>query len=147
MRIFLALLLCIFLGCNSQPTDRQEPVVGSKPAIANGKDPREELDTAIAEARRQLESKEYEKFVADFVSPAEKYKMSGLKIADIDDVLEPLADDLIGQLQGSQKMQPVLEDDGMLARFKNPSSDGRDLVFEKTGNLWYIQGATPAPAD
>lgn len=141
MRSTIVLILCFALGCNSQPAERIDSPSGTNRTTANDKDPREELPTAIATALRQLENQEYEKFVADFVTPAEKHKLAGLKIAEISTVLEPLSDDLISQLLRAQLVQPTLEDDGRIARFINVNSDGRDLVFEKSGKYWYIQGA------
>ncbi len=145
MRTIFYTVICFVLGCNSQPAEHQEPTIAIDPANSSVNDPREELDTAISEALRQLKNNEFERFVTNFMSPAEQQQLTGLKITDLDKVMQPLAGELIWRLQGAQKMQPVLEYNGTLARFNNVLSDGRNLVFEKTGKYWYIQGATPDP--
>jgi hypothetical protein len=144
MRTIISLLVVsIFLGCGSKPTDRKELTAGSNPApAANGKDPREELPTAIAEAIRQLENKEYEKFVADFMSPEDKLQMVGKKIEDIAKLVEKNSADMMAQMQAAQKATPTLEDEGEKAVYKNLKVGERNTKFTmvKSGKYWYISG-------
>ena len=142
MRTLIAFIVCTILGCNSKPADPKNPPAGSNAPAANGRDPREELNTALAEAIRQLESKEYEKFVADFISPADKSQMVGKKIEDIAKQLEKNSADMLAQMKAAQKVTPAMEDGGEKAIYKDLAVGGGEATFVmvKSGKYWYISG-------
>lgn len=142
MRFILPALMCIVLGCNSKPADQKNPPTGTNPPAANGKDPREELNTALAEAIRQIENKEFEKFVGDFISPADKSQMVGKKIEDIAKQLEKNSADMLAQMKAAQKATPAMEDGGEKAVYKDLQVGGGEATFVmvKSGKYWYVSG-------
>lgn len=149
MRLLIGALLCVILGCNSKPADPKNPPASSNPPAANGKDPREELSTALAEAIRQLENKEFENFVGDFMSPEDKLQLVGKKIVDIAKTVEKNSPEMLAQLKAAQKTTPEMEDGSEKAVYNNLDVDGRKSKFTmvKSGKYWYISGRNSSTRD
>jgi hypothetical protein len=102
-------------------------------------DPREELQTAIAEGIRLLEAREYKTFVTTFV-PAEELKKRGDIDAFVEKFSGPRAAQLLAALKEIQTAKPVMDDSGTRATFGLQAAEGRpnSLRFEKIGRYWYI---------
>jgi len=107
--------------------------------------PQSRLETAIAEAIRLLEAKEYKTFLTKFMAP-DDYKRITEAVA-IDLLAEKFAGDraehFLKVLHYAKKQKPTLSEDGKLAVFNLDESlrlPNRDkLVFEQIDGLWYIR--------
>ena len=107
-------------------------------------DPREKLETAVPEAIRLLEKKEYKTFLKQFVSPKALERM----LKDEELTLEELAakfavkktDPLLDVLKAIEKVKPTLQDDGKTAKFylPKPGIVNMSIKFYKVGKYWYI---------
>jgi hypothetical protein len=107
-------------------------------------DPREKVDTAIAEAVRLIEAKEYVKLLKGFVPPDELKKIT--EIVTLDEFAKKFGDGkaprLLKALKATKGIEPTMSDDGSKAtiKFKEPI-DGKDKIeFIKIGKHWYIKG-------
>jgi hypothetical protein len=114
--------------------------IGSAQAKA---DPREKLETAIPEAIRLLESKEYEKFLRTFVTPEEFAKIT--KQVSLEEFVkrfsEGKAPELLRVLKAVSGTKPSLDPSGTVATFKHQlKGTARDSIrFVKVEKFWYIQ--------
>ena len=104
-------------------------------------DPRENLDTAIAEAVRLLEAKEHAAFLKTFIEPS--------MLASRRDTFEEFAasfageraDRLLAMLKHARTMKPAMNAEGTIATYQPDPNAGvgtRSLRWEKTGKYWYI---------
>jgi len=107
-------------------------------------DPREKLDTAIPEAIRLLEAKEYETFLEKFVPPDLFKKIT--KETTLKEFAtrfgKDKAADLLRVLKSIKDQKPTLDSKGTKATFKlkNEDKKGKDSIsFVKVGKFWYIQ--------
>lgn len=104
---------------------------------------REKVPTAIAEAIRMLEAKEYEDFLKEFVSPkdlktiTEKIPVSTLATQ----FKGAKADTLLRTLKSIKDRQPTLEEGGSIAAFPVTVAGAprSSIKFIKVGKYWYIQ--------
>jgi hypothetical protein len=107
-------------------------------------DPREQLDTAIADTIRLLKAKDYKTLLERMVPPDDLKKIVG------NESLEVFAREfgesdkpkvLLEALQSVQGGKPKLSDDGTQARFdlKKPVGSKTTISFKKVGKNWYIQ--------
>ena len=123
----IGLVLTLFVGVQT-------------PAPAKA-DPRENLDTAIAEAIRLLEKKDYAGFLTTFSEPG--------RLAKRRDSLQEFAAEfgreragmVLGVLKQIQKTKPSVSENGTVATFKvDPApAGGRDNIrWRKTDRYWYI---------
>lgn len=113
----------------------QQPPAATKP------DPRERLDTAIAEGIRLLEAKEYAKFLTLFVPPEVLASRGPIEqfAAEFATRRGPLALDAFKQIQN---VKPTMSADGMTAVYDvTPRPDGgpTSMTWGKIGKYWYIQ--------
>src|SRR5690606_27356115 len=112
------------------------------PAIADESDPREKLETAIPEAIRLLEAKEYETMLKQFVRPDD------LELILQTTTLEKLAEGFAGEksekllqaLKQIEDTKPMLDESGKIATYtlKEKVGGKMTLVFEKVDKFWYI---------
>ena len=113
----------------------QQPPAATKP------DPRERLDTAIAEGIRLLEAKEYAKFLTLFVPPEVLASRGPIEqfAAEFATRRGPHALDAFKQIQN---VKPTMSADGMTAVYDvTPGPDGgpTSMTWGKIGKYWYIQ--------
>ncbi len=106
-------------------------------------DPREKLDTAIAEGIRLLEAKDYLNFIKQFVRPDELKKATEqMPIADLaKDFGEGNSGDLLKALKTLKDKKPVLTDDGKSAEYTLTGDEfkRKDIAFVKVDKYWYIK--------
>jgi hypothetical protein len=102
-------------------------------------DPRERLDTAIAEGIKLLEAKDYVKFLTMFVPPD---ALAGQNIeqfaADFARRKGPMA---LAALKEIQTAKPTMSNDGLTATYAvTPGPDGgpTSMMWSKIGKYWYI---------
>jgi hypothetical protein len=107
-------------------------------------DPREKVDTAIAEAVRLIEAKEYATLLKKFVPPDELKKIT--EIVNLDEFAKKFGDGkaprLLKALKATKGIEPTMSDNGSKATIKfKESIDGKDKIeFIKVGKHWYIKG-------
>lgn len=108
-------------------------------------DPRENLDTAVKEAIRLMEAKEYETFIKQFLHPEDLKRLtdSGTSVEEMAKRFAmKKAERNLEVLKELQEKKPQHSDDGRQAfveseKFKRmPNSKIR---FQKVGKLWYIR--------
>lgn len=106
-------------------------------------DPREKLETAVPEAIRLLEKKEYIELLKKFVSPDELKEIT--KQTKIEDFAKEFgkdkAEQLLKALKATKDVKPKLDDDMKIAVFEfKEEVDGRDSIkFKKVDKYWYIK--------
>lgn len=116
--------------------------LASCPAQDSKTDPREKLETAIPEAIRLLEAKDYTKLLKNFVKPEDFKRITESQ------PLEAFArqfgkdksDNLLTVLKSIKDVKPKLEDEGEKAVFTlKEAVGGKDkITFEKVDKFWYI---------
>lgn len=106
-------------------------------------DPRENLDTTIAEMTRLLEKKDYETLLRKFVAPRDLEQITTkLPFPDFAKSFgENKTATLLKVLAAVKETTPTLSDDKSLATFKlKEEIDGkRDIKFQKVDKFWYIK--------
>ncbi len=102
----------------------------------------EKLETAIPEAIRLLEAKEYATFLKTFVLPDDLKKITEAIPFDklVKDFSMEKADVLLNILKGIKDARPTLADDGKKATYplKKGTAPKDAIHFVKAGKLWYI---------
>lgn len=128
----LLILFACFSLCLSSSLDAED-----KP------DPRESLDTAIPEAIRLLEKKDYEGLLKAFVAPADFERITAKKpLPDFaKEFGEEKADRLLTVLNAVKGTTPTLSEDKALAtfEFKEQIKGKSDIKFQKIDKYWYIK--------
>lgn len=107
-------------------------------------DPRENLETALPEAIRRLEAKEYTSFLRDFVSPDD---LKGItEQGPLDEFAkafgEGKAAQLLQVLKSIVDAKPTLNESGNEATYElkdAPSDSKKTITWMKIGEFWYIQ--------
>jgi hypothetical protein len=105
---------------------------------------REDVSTAVGEAIRLLEMKDYETFLKDFVSPDDLKKIAEEKV-DLSKLATRFkgekADRLLRALKTIKNLTPTFEKNGELAVFpvKLAGSNKNSITFVKVGKYWYIK--------
>lgn len=106
-------------------------------------DPQEKLETAIPEAIRLIEAKEYAKFLKSYVAPEDLKKIAAeMPLDEFAKFFgEKKAEPLLKMLKAIKGVKPTLDADGKKATFKvKDPIDGRDSIsFQKVDKRWYIQ--------
>jgi hypothetical protein len=106
-------------------------------------DPREKVDTAIAEAIRLLEAKDYAGLLKNFVPPDDLKMMTATVTIDEAGKRfgEGKAPRLLKALKEAKTVKPTMDGSGNKATFTfKESIDGKkDIVFAKIGKYWYIE--------
>lgn len=105
-------------------------------------DPRESLDTAIPEAIRLLEKKDYEGLLKAFIPPKELDKLEADMLPGfIKWFGENKSEALLKALSAVKGTTPTLSEDKTEATFKYKELiDGRnDIQFKKIDKYWYIK--------
>lgn len=106
-------------------------------------DPRKKLETAIPEAIRLLEAKEYKTFLKMFVAPDDFKKLT--KEVSLDEFAQKFgknkSDDLLRVLKSVKGKEPAFDSEKRKATFKIEIKDApkKSISFVKIDNLWYIQ--------
>lgn len=106
-------------------------------------DPRKKLETAIPEAIRLLEAKEYETFLKKFVAPDDFKKIT--KETTLEEIAKQFEKDkaaaLLQVLKSVKDKKPTFDSEGKKATFKHEVKDAPkdSITFVKVDNLWYIQ--------
>lgn len=111
------------------------------PASAQEKaDPREKLDTAIAEAIRLLEAKDYETLLKNFVPPDELKRITERKSFDefVKEFSKGKAATLLEVLKWAKDKKPTLDKDGRRADFGPYKEGSKSFKMYKIGDYWYI---------
>jgi hypothetical protein len=146
---------------NIPPTE--PTAITDTPPPAATPDARANLSTAVAEAIRLLDAKDYASLIEEFASPEDlKDLLKGITLEDFaksmqqdPDVAKTMAG-LLDNLHAVQGQQPVFTDDGNTATYLAIKSDGTNqhIVFKREEGLWYLNddGAdadqpAPKPAD
>ena len=117
--------------------------VAATAAPAPKANPREKLETAITEAIRLLEAKEYATVLKNFVTP-DDLKAITEKIP-LDELAkqfgEGKADRLLKVLKSIEDVKPTFDKEGKTATFKlKAEADGKKTIsWVKIGKYWYIQ--------
>ena len=106
-------------------------------------DPRENLDTAIPEAIRLLEKKDYEGLLKAFVAPVDFERITAKKpLPEFAKAFgEEKADKLLAVLNAVKGTAPTLSEDKALAtfEFKEKINGKSDIKFQKIDKYWYIK--------
>jgi hypothetical protein len=106
-------------------------------------DPREELESAIPEAIRLLEAKEYVTFLKNFVAPVHLKKLA--EKGSLEEFAKEFGRTKSGRLlkvlKSIKDAKPELGDEGKKATFKlKEEVEGKKtIVFVKVDKFWYIQ--------
>lgn len=104
-------------------------------------DPREKLDTAIAEGIRLLETKDYVKFLSTFVPP-EVLAARGKSIEEFAaEFSQGRAVEALAALKYIQSSKPAMSADGTSAFYEispPPERGPRSMTWSKIGKYWYI---------
>jgi hypothetical protein len=130
---FLSLLATFFVlfGC-----------LANAPAQDSKADPREKLETAIPEAIRLLEAKDYAKLLKNFVKPEDFKRIT--EQMPLEDFAKEFgkakADGLMAALKAIKDVKPKLEEDDKKATFvfKEPIGGKESMIFVKVDKYWYI---------
>lgn len=133
MRFTLLMLLgCLINTCHPSAIRAED-----KP------DPRENLDTAIPEAIRLLEKKDYEGLLKAFVAPLELERITAKKPLPefVKQFGEEKADNLLTVLNAVKGTTPTLSEDKATAtfEFKERIMGKGDIKFQKIDKYWYIK--------
>lgn len=128
-------LLCTFAVCT---------VASTCWALREDKtDPREKLTTAIPEAIKLLEKKEFETFLKKFIPPDDLKKIT--EKTPLPEMAkgfgERKAPRLLKILQAVEGSEPTIDDDGQTAVYElqEPVEGKKDISFIKVGKLWYLK--------
>jgi hypothetical protein len=109
----------------------------------NKPDPRENLDTAIPEAIRLLEKKDYEGLLKAFVAPMELERITSSKpLPEFAKLFgENKAELLLKVLLSVKGTMPTLSEDKATATFElQEKANGKgDIQFQKIDKYWYIK--------
>jgi hypothetical protein len=132
-----ALVCAVFLGLITQAV---RPVADEQAQVKL----REELPTAIGEAIRLLEAKEYENFLTSYFSPDVREQLAALKMdmaAAVNDIKGAHADAMLRALKSLKHRTPKYEKYGTVAVFpvEAPWGSTTLLTFVKVGKYWYIK--------
>jgi hypothetical protein len=108
---------------------------------------REQLPTAIAHGIRLLETKQYARFLQEFVSPLEMKRVLGSEAGTaidpetIANFAEKKAATLLQALRDAEKTTPAFEDNGQTAVYalKTPIGGRSTMAFTRVGKYWYIR--------
>lgn len=114
----------------------------NKSAAEKKADPRESLDTAIAEGIRLLEAKEYEGFIKTFAVPEElKSITSKVPMEQLVEGFKSKGEHALSDLKVIKALKPEVSADGKTATYKADGEKGpkRTLVFTKIDKLWYVK--------
>ena len=115
--------------------------------VAAVPDPREQVATAVAYGIHLLETKEYARFLQEFVSPLETKQVLGTEPG------APVAPELAASfgkdkaprvqqaLRDAQNASPVFEDNNQTAIYslRTPIGGRHAMAFTKVGKYWYIK--------
>lgn len=104
-------------------------------------DPRENLDTAIAESIRLLEAKEHATFLKTFIEPEMLASRRDTFEEFVASFAGERADRLLAMLKHTRTLKPVTSAEGTIATYQPDPNAGvgtRSLRWEKTGKYWYI---------
>jgi hypothetical protein len=114
------------------------------PATADTKvDPREKLDTAVPEAIRLLEAKDYSTFLKNFIPPDELKKVT--EKATLDEFANKFGENkatrLLQVLKSIRDAKPTLDPSEKKATYelKEPIDRKKTLTWVKVDKHWYIQ--------
>ena len=109
-------------------------------ARADEADPREKLDTAIPEAIRLLEAKDYATLLKEFVLPDDFKKITAnVKLEDFAKQFgEDKAADALKALKSLKDKKPEMSADGTKATFKLDDPQSKPMVWMKVDKYWYI---------
>ena len=106
-------------------------------------DPRENLDTAIPEAIRLWEQKDYEGLLKTFVAPVDFERITAKKPLPefAKQFGEEKADNLLTVLNSIKGTMPKLSEDKAMAtfEFKERIMGKSDIQFQKIDKYWYIK--------
>ncbi|QDT53476.1 hypothetical protein Pan44_14930 [Caulifigura coniformis] len=120
-------------------------VVVAACAVAEDKkaDPRESVETAVPEAIRLLEAKEYKEFLKAFVPPETFEKITQRKTIDefSEDFGKSKSGDLLKVLRAIKDQSPTYNDSRTKAtyQFELEGISKKSISFGKIGNVWYIE--------
>jgi hypothetical protein len=119
-------------------------IVVSSSLLAEEKpDPRENLDTAIPEALRLIEKKDYEGLLKAFVAPKELEMIVGTKpLAGFAQKFgEHKAAGLETALKEAKSITPTFNEakDEATFQFKEPLNGQPGIKFQKVDKYWYIK--------
>ena len=114
------------------------------PAMADTKvDPREKLDTAVPEAIRLLEAKDYSTFLKNFIPPDDLKKVT--EKATLDEFAKQFGENkgprLLQVLKSIRDAKPTLDSSGKKATYelKEPIDRKKTITWVKVEKYWYIQ--------
>ena len=112
------------------------------PLYAQAVEPREKLGTAILEAIRLLEAKEYQTFLKSFAEPKDLETFTnGRPLEEFANRFgESKAQRLLGVLKTIVAQTPILEADGTKAVYQwtEPIEGKSSITFVKVDKYWYI---------
>jgi hypothetical protein len=116
----------------------------SGPAVVQTQqDPRTSLETAVPEAVRLLEAKDYATFLRLFVPPEALKELSAAE--SFDGFVRAFVEDgkaaaMLTALKGIRGSKPVIDGEGRRATFtlKAPVEGKTTITFLKIGAFWYI---------
>lgn len=125
--------LVIFLFCEFSHCQEAKP------------DPREKIETAVAEAIRLLEAKEYGALLKAFVPPEDLKKFTergGFEELE-SQFAKSNAPELLEILKSIKGSTPKMENEGKKAvfQFKEPRNGKKSITFNKIDKYWYIQNS------
>lgn len=116
-------------------------LVTPQPQAAAKADPRENLDSAIGEAIRLLEAKDYAAFLKTFIEPTMLASRRDSFEAFAASFAGERADRLLATLKHLRTLKPAMNTDATIATYQPDPNAGvgtRPVRWEKTGKYWYI---------
>lgn len=115
----------------------------SQPALGQQADPRREPATAIVEAIRLLERKDYVTYFKTFVRPSEAEELLAKKNIEVlvAEFAEKRAADILTALREAARMTLTLNAEGTRATYRLEKPIGREsrVSLEKIGDFWFFR--------
>jgi hypothetical protein len=118
-------------------------VVAVVVAGAQAKDPRRDPATAVQEAIRLIETKNYVALLKTFAMPEELERLTRTTTleAAAADFGRDRASRILEALKAAAKLKPTLNEDGTRADFlfETPVGGERRIRLQKVGEFWYLR--------
>ena len=115
-------------------------MMASSTARADEPDPREKLETALPEAIRLLEAKDYATLLKEFVAPDDFKHIT--ENQTLEQFAKEFGDDkaagVLKDLKSIKDKQPELSADGNKATFAREDPNAKPIVWLKIDKYWYI---------
>jgi hypothetical protein len=119
-------------------------LLGRAPCADEKKDPREDTGTAVAEAIRLLEAKDFKKFIQNFMPPEKLKQITDGKPEMLDQMAKATTSEgiapVLSALKEIKDAKPELDAEGKHAKFalKEEIAGHKSMTFVKVDKFWYL---------